>query len=355
MQDVRIAHDVVGARRGHQDEIDALGDQRLQERLPGLLRRGRVLVGEVDDLDAVLAVEARQLPGEAHRVAMPPACPEPALAAVGAQMRAAARELHHHGAQPAPVAVAGVIDQLPADAVGVEVGDDGCRPRRVHALRVPPGDAGDGLEGVAVLDGGHQAPRRLLALAAHDRRHVGFLGEDLAPVIGREHAPVDDAHAGQRRRDAARDLGDHRMPGGGAGMAEQHRVRRPPCRLRHQLVDPHRSELAVDQAHRVAVVDQRPADGEQAQRRQMIVGDAAADCRMRNIDQENAHSIASRRHGCGQVGSRRVLLRRRQPAGQAAATGGLPSPPKRRSRTRNQAIASARSAAPKSGQYRSVK
>jgi hypothetical protein len=350
MQDVGIAHDVVGAGGADQDQIDVLGNQRLQECLPRLLGGGRVLVGEVYDLDAVLAMEPRQLLGKAHGVAVAPSGPEPALAAVGAQMRAAARELHDRRAQAAPVAVAGVVDQLPADSAGVEIADDGRRPRRVHARRIAPGDAGHILEVLAVLDRRHQAPRRLLAFAPDDRRHVGLLRQDLAPVIGRKDAAIDDAYAGQDRGDAARDLGDHRMAGGRAGMAEQDGVRRPRRRLRHQVGDRHGTELGVDQAHFVAVVDQRPADGKEAQRRQMIVRDAAADRRVRDIDQENAHGIASHRLDVAGFMDSGIGN-----GDQAAATGGLPSPPKRRSRTRNQVSASARSPAPKSGQNRSVK
>ena len=61
-----------------------------------------------------------------------------------------------------------------------------------------------------------------------------------------------------------------------------------------RLADRHRAELAVDQADVVAVVDQRPADREQAERRQVVVGDAAADRGMRHVDQEDAHGGTSR-------------------------------------------------------------
>src|SRR5688572_32633885 len=37
----------------------------------------------------------------------------------------------------------------------------------------------------------HQPARGLLAFAAHDRGHVRLRGEDLAPMIGREHAAID--------------------------------------------------------------------------------------------------------------------------------------------------------------------
>ena len=39
---------------------------------------------------------------------------------------------------------------------------------------------------------------RLFAFAAHDRIDMRFFGEDLAPVIGREHAAIDDVGVRQR-------------------------------------------------------------------------------------------------------------------------------------------------------------
>ncbi len=74
-----------------EDEVGILGDQGFEEGAPGLLRHGRVLIGEVDDLHAVLAMQPRQLLCEADGIAVPPARPEAALAAIVAEMRAAAR------------------------------------------------------------------------------------------------------------------------------------------------------------------------------------------------------------------------------------------------------------------------
>src|SRR4029079_7231136 len=94
--------------------------------------------------DAVLAVEPGDLAGEQHGIAMTPARPEATLAAIVAQMRTAARELHDHRALAAPIAVAGMVDQLPADAIVVEIGD-GAGRRRGHrrAGAVAEGDAVD--------------------------------------------------------------------------------------------------------------------------------------------------------------------------------------------------------------------
>ena len=73
---------------------------------PGRLVDGRVLVREIEQLHAVRAVQPGDFFGELERIAMPPARPEPALAAVVALVRAAARELHHDRALAAVIAVA---------------------------------------------------------------------------------------------------------------------------------------------------------------------------------------------------------------------------------------------------------
>src|SRR6516162_8152655 len=108
----------------------------------------------------MLAVQARKLRGEFHGIAMAPAGPEPALATVIAEMRTAAGELHDHRALAAPVAVAGVIDQLPSDAVGVEIADDRCRRRRGRNAVATIGDAGNARERPVAFERGDELRRR---------------------------------------------------------------------------------------------------------------------------------------------------------------------------------------------------
>ena len=220
---------------------------------------------------------------------MTPARPETALSAVIAEMGTAARELHDHGAQSAPVAVAAMVDQLPADAVGVEIADHERLRGRNRPAVVPKGDAAYAGERRLPFERGHQLPRGLLALPAHDRIDVRLLGQDFSPMIGGKHTAIDDHRRGQCRRDGARDFGDHRVAGCRTGMAEQHGIRRTPYGLRHDGWRRHRTELAVQQFDVMTVVDQRSADCKQAERRQVIVRDAAADCGMRHIDEQDAH------------------------------------------------------------------
>ena len=94
MQHIGVPDDIVGAGRAHQDQRNVLGNQGFEKGPPGLLRYRRVLVREIDDAHAVLAVETRELRGEADRIAVAPARPKTALAAVAAEMRTTARELH---------------------------------------------------------------------------------------------------------------------------------------------------------------------------------------------------------------------------------------------------------------------
>ena len=72
-------------------------------------------------------------------------------------------------------------------------------------------------------------------------------------------------------------------------MPEQNRIRPQRRRLIDDAVEGHRPELAVDQSHLMAVIEQRTTDAEQAERRQLLPRDAASDRRMGDIDQEDAH------------------------------------------------------------------
>jgi hypothetical protein len=48
---------------------------------------------------------------------------------------------------------------------------------------------------VAIFQRTYQAPRGLLAFAADDGADIGLVAQDVAPVIGREDAAIDDQHA----------------------------------------------------------------------------------------------------------------------------------------------------------------
>src|SRR5689334_4072318 len=93
---------------------------------------------------------------ELDRIAMAPAGPEAALSAVIAVVRASARELHDDGAHSAVVAIIGVVDQFPPNAIGVEIFDHRGGARFDDASPLAEGDAIDRAEMVALFDRAHE-------------------------------------------------------------------------------------------------------------------------------------------------------------------------------------------------------
>ena len=290
VQDVPVPDDVPCAGRAHERHGDVLGDERLAELAPDPTGRGRVLVGEVEDRDPVLAVQAGDLGGELVRITMPPPGPEAALPAVVARVRAATRQLDDDSTPPAPVAVVGVIDELPADAVPVQIGDDRCGGSRVGGAVDPVGDTGDRLEREAARQRVEQGPRCLLAFATDDDVDLRLLGEDLAPVIRRKHASVDDADRRPASPHCARDLRDDRVTRRRAGVADQHGIGPERSDAGEDVGRSERPELAVDEHDVVPGIDQRPPDGEEAERWKVIVGDPAADRGVGDVEQEESHA-----------------------------------------------------------------
>ncbi|GLV30205.1 hypothetical protein TomTYG75_27210 [Sphingobium sp. TomTYG75] len=77
-------------------------------------------------------------------------------------------------------------------------------------------------------------------------------------------------------------------------MTEQDRVRRTPNDLRNEIVQRHRTKLSVDQFHAVAIIDEGATHTEQAEGRQLLLGDAASDCRMGDVHQKDIQISDSR-------------------------------------------------------------
>lgn len=75
-------------------------------------------------------------------------------------------------------------------------------------------------------------------------------------------------------------------------MPEQYRIRSEAVRCADDLRDRHRAELGIDQPHGMTVVEQRTADREQAERRQMVVRNPTADRGMRHVDEKNTHGLS---------------------------------------------------------------
>jgi hypothetical protein len=64
-------------------------------------------------------------------------------------------------------------------------------------------------------------------------------------------------------------------------------------RERPVLLDGTLLELGVEETGVMAGIDQRPADREQAERRKVIVRDAAPDRGVRRVDEEDAHRVST--------------------------------------------------------------
>src|SRR5262249_5717232 len=113
-------------------------------------------------------MKPRQFLREQDWVAMAPTGPEPALSAVIAQVRAASRELYDDGPQPAPIAVTRVVNELPADPIGVEIADHRSRAGCLGTISGAVGDARDVTKGLAESQSAHQASCSFFTFAAND-------------------------------------------------------------------------------------------------------------------------------------------------------------------------------------------
>src|SRR5438552_3511530 len=77
-------------------------------------------------------MQSRELCRKLHRITMPPGPPKTVLAAIVTMVRAPPRELHHDSAPFSVIRIPTVIDQLPSDAIGIEIGNDWRRSARHH-------------------------------------------------------------------------------------------------------------------------------------------------------------------------------------------------------------------------------
>jgi hypothetical protein len=184
---------------------------------------------------------------------------------------------------------------FPADPVRVEIPDHRCCRRCERLSIVAIGDAAHAAERRLRLERRHERTSGLFAFAPDNGIDMGFLLQDLAPVIGGKYASIDDACRRQDARNRACHFRDDRMAGGRTGMSEQHGVRSQPHRCGHNFGCRHGAELGIEEMHDVAVVDERPSDAQQAERGQMIIRYATADRRVRHVDEKNAHAAGSGR------------------------------------------------------------
>lgn len=73
-------------------------------------------------------------------------------------------------------------------------------------------------------------------------------------------------------------------------MADEDAVRMVAQGVANQRGERHRADFGIDEPHAMARIEQRSAQRQQAERRQMVVRHPAADGGMRRIDQDDVHA-----------------------------------------------------------------
>lgn len=129
----------------------------------------------------------------------------------------------------------------------------------------------------------------MFSLAAHDEIDLGLFLEDFLPVIGWEDPAVHDPRTGQRGADRQADLRDDGVGRGRPGVAKEDGVGPESDGARDDLPRGQRGEFTVDEVGVVPRIDKGSADGQKTQWRQVVPGNAAADGRVGDIDEQDAH------------------------------------------------------------------
>ena len=232
VKDIRIPDDVACPRRADKDERDILGDERFEKGLPSRAGRSRILVGEIDYLYALLAMQAREVGGKLYRIAVPPCSPKIALTAVVAMMGAATGKLHHYGAAVSPIGISAMVDQFPSHPISIQIGDHRRRWGRPDLLagnqsclfRSPwsrdsaraKHNPGHPFQGLLPFESAYEPDRCLLPFPPHNEIDPGFLLHDLGPMEGGEYAAINDPCVWKRSPHRSYDLARNRMARGRA-------------------------------------------------------------------------------------------------------------------------------------------
>lgn len=289
-EEVGIADDVIGAGGADQSEGDVFGDEGFEEGFPGVAIGGGVFVGEVDDIDSVLAVEPGEFPGEAGRVTVAPSGPEAALAAVAAVVGATAGELDHDSAFVAPVGVLGEVEQFPADPVVIEMVDGrGGRGGDGVAGGVAESDALDLVQGCVQGPGLDELGCGDFPFASDDHVDLGFLLKDVFPVVGGEDPAVDDADVGLGLAEGAGDFADHGVGRGGAGVSDEDGIGLASGDFADDFSGGERGDVGIEEFDCVAGIEEGAADTEQAEWGEVFLGDTAADGGVGWVEEEDFH------------------------------------------------------------------
>ena len=153
-------------------------------------------------------------------------------------------------------------------------------------------DSGHRLQGLVSCKSRCEPDDRFLSLAAHNEVYRRLLLHDLGPMKGGEDATIDNPCVRVRGPHCCRDARRDRMARRRARVAEQHGVGGLGTDFGGNGVHGHGSEFGVQEPNVMPGVEQRASQGQQAQGRQMLLGDAAAHGRMRRIDEQDVHRFS---------------------------------------------------------------
>jgi len=299
-QQVSVAHNVGGPDGGEEIDRQFPASQFLQELLPDVAKRRRILVRQGVKLDVVGPVEPFNLIDQLDGIAVPPADPEAVLAAVGAAVRTAARELDDRGPTHAETAIQGpVLNQLPAHPVSVQI-----RERRPVRSENDPrtravGDACNLGQIVTPLDGINQCENRGLSFTPHDQIDGRFLKQDRFGVVG----GVDSAIHGKDPRecllDGSQQVHADRVSRGGTGMTGQDQIRMEPANRGEDRGHAEVMAFGVKQLDLMARIEKRAAEHQQTEGHLMPNSDIGCRGLIGWIDEQHLHGSDPRR---GRVG-----------------------------------------------------
>ena len=203
-------------------------------------------------------------------------------------MRAPPGELNADRPPPSPIVVAPGLNQLPTDAVGIKVVNHRCGSRAAKSTILAEGNARNLCKTASGGKASEHASARLFTFAPDDDVKLRFLRQDLAPMIGWVDAAIDQDGVRQSRAQPPAHSGNDRVRSGRAAMPKEDGIGRERNRLFQEPFLGTRRQFSINQPHFMAVIQKRSPNRQQTQRRQ-VIGDAAADRGVRDIQQQNSH------------------------------------------------------------------
>src|SRR5574341_112695 len=152
-----------------------------------------------------------------------------------------------------------MIDELPPDAMGVQITDEGCRLCGERPSIIPISDTRDCWEGCPYFQGMNKTHSGFLPFTPDDKIDLRFVCQDFSPVIGWEYAPIDDPHFRQCPAQSLCNCHHDRMAGSRSGMAYENSFWRKGHRLFHTMVNRWRTKLCIQKLYIMTCINKRAA------------------------------------------------------------------------------------------------